>query len=245
MSTIQNLIQIPKINKLKFEGIFFQHETQDPILQNSDFEFPSDETVLIKSEQGAGKSTLLQILAGLIVPQSGKYLINDENVMDMTFEEFLPYRLSIGYTFDYGGLINNRTVYENLILPLIYHKLISQEEAESKVREVIKLFDLEKFKDERPAHIPGRIRKIACLLRAMVIEPQVLLLDDPSVGLGQEISLKFLDLIETHKKSKNLKHIFITSYDEKFMSLIPHKIINLDNGFLYHHEDESKRVVNL
>ncbi|MCB0368552.1 MAG: ATP-binding cassette domain-containing protein [Bdellovibrionales bacterium] len=238
-------IQIPKINKLKFEGVSFQHENQDPIIQHADFEFPSDETVLIKSEQGAGKSTLLQILAGLIIPQSGKYLINDENVVDMSFEEFLPYRLAIGYTFDYGGLISNRTVYENLMLPLLYHKLISEEEAESRVMEMIQLFELEKFKGERPAHIPGRIRKIACLLRAMVIEPQVLLLDDPSVGLGQEISLKFLDLIEEHKKSKKLNHVLITSYDDKFMSLMPHKTVHLDNGFLYHHEEDTKRIANL
>ena len=242
---MENGIIIPKINRLKFEGVYFQHDSQDPILKNADFEFPQEETTLIKSEQGAGKSTLLQILAGLIVPQSGKYLINDQDVMEMTFEEFLPYRLSIGYTFDYGGLINNRTVYENLMLPLVYHKLISLDQAEEKVKLLIKKFELEKFKDERPAHIPGRIRKITCLLRAMVIDPQVLLLDDPSVGLGQEISLRFLDLIEFHKKQKNLKHVFITSYDEKFMSLMPHTTIHLDNGFLYCHENEFKKVATL
>ncbi len=242
---METKIQIPKIYKLRFEGVFFQHENQDPILQHSDFEFPADETVLIKSEQGAGKSTLLQILAGLIMPQSGKFLINDENIMEMSFEEFLPYRLAIGYTFDYGGLISNRTVYENLMLPLLYHKMIDPAEAEKNVKDLIKKFDLEKFKDERPAHIPGRVRKIACLLRAMVTNPQVLLLDDPSVGLGQDISLKFLDLLETHKKTKGLKHIFITSYDDKFMSLIPHKVVHLDNGFLYHHEEESKKAASL
>lgn len=242
---MESKMNIPKIYKLRFEGVTFQHDNQDPILQHSDFDFPSEETVLIKSEQGAGKSTLLQILAGLIVPQSGKYLINDENVMDMSFEEFLPYRLAIGYTFDYGGLINNRTVFENLMLPLLYHKLIDPSEAERNVKDLIKRFDLEKFKDERPAHIPGRVRKIACLLRSLVTDPQVLLLDDPSVGLGQDISLRFLDLIETHKKTKGLKHIFITSYDEKFMSLISHKVVHLDNGFLYHHEEDVKKAASL
>ncbi|MCK6599862.1 MAG: ATP-binding cassette domain-containing protein [Bdellovibrionaceae bacterium] len=224
---MENHIQIPKIHRLKFEGLSFKHESQEPILQNVDYEFPAEETVLIKSLQGAGKSTLLQILAGLIIPTSGKYLINDENVLEMTFEEFLPYRLSIGYTFDYGGLISNRTVYDNMILPLLYHKLLDFNQADLKIRELLKSFELEKFKDERPAHIPGRIRKIVCLLRAMVIDPQVLLLDDPSVGLGQDISLKFLDLIEQHKKERNLRHIFITSYDDKFMSLIPHRTIHL------------------
>ncbi|MBL7556889.1 MAG: ATP-binding cassette domain-containing protein [Bdellovibrionaceae bacterium] len=234
-----------QIKSLKFEGLFFQHETQDPILNNADFEFPTNENVLIQSVQGAGKSTLLQILGGLIVPQSGKFLINDDDVVDMSFEEFLPYRLMIGYTFDYGGLINNRTIYDNLMLPLLYHKLVDVEEANRRVMEVLKYFELEKFKDERPAHIPGRVRKISCLLRPMMTHPQVLLLDDPSVGLGQETSLKFIDLINKHRAERGLKHVFISSYDEKFMSHINHITVHLDNGLLYAPQTEGNKAVSL
>jgi phospholipid/cholesterol/gamma-HCH transport system ATP-binding protein len=237
--------QMPIIKSLRFENVFFQHETQDPILANTDFEFPTNENVLIQSVQGAGKSTLLQLLGGLIVPKSGKYLINDQNVCDMSFEEFLPYRLAIGYTFDYGGLINNKTIYDNLMLPLLYHKLVDVTEANRRVMEVIKFFDLEKFKDERPAHIPGRVRKISCLLRPMVMHPQVLLLDDPSVGLGQETSLKFIDLINKHRDERGLKHVFISSYDEKFMSHINHFTVHLDGGLLYFHQTDQNKAVSL
>lgn len=235
----------PPIKSLKFENVFFQHDSQDPILMNTDFEFPTNENVLIQSIQGAGKSTLLQILSGLIIPKSGRYLINDDNVTEMSFEEFLPYRLSIGYTFDYGGLINNRTIYDNLMLPLLYHKLVDQTEANRRVMDVIKLFDLEKFKDERPAHIPGRVRKISCLLRPMVMHPQMLLLDDPSVGLGHETGAKFIDLISKHRAERGLKHVFISSYDEKFMSQINHITVHLDNGLLYYHQLDGNKVVNL
>lgn len=235
----------PAINSLKFEGLFFRHETQDPILVNADFDFPSNENVLIQSVQGAGKSTLLQILGGLIVPNAGKYLINDADVAEMSFEDFLPYRLTIGYTFDYGGLINNRTIYDNLMLPLLYHKIVSHAEAHRRVMEMIKLFDLEKFKDDRPAHIPGRVRKIACLLRPMVTHPQMLLLDDPSVGLGLETSLKFIELVNKHRVERGLKHVFISSYDEKFMSHINHITVHLDNGMLYYHQEDGNKAANL
>lgn len=238
-------LNLPQINSLRFEGVFFQHEQNDPILNKADFEFPLNQNVLIQSLQGAGKSTLLQILAGLIVPNNGTYSINDSNVMDMTFEEFLPYRLAIGYTFDYGGLINNRTIFENLILPLLYHKLVDQKDATVRVMEVLKFFELEKFKDERPAHIPGRVRKIACLLRAMVVEPQVLLLDDPSVGLGLDTSLMFIDLLSVHRESKGLKHVFVSSYDEKFLAALPHTTVHLDNGMLYHHQADDSRAVGI
>lgn len=235
-----------KIESLKFEGISFTHEGQEPIVQNVEFDFPMNEVLWVKAEEGAGKSSLLQVLAGLQIPQSGKYLINGENVVDMSFEEFLPYRLQIGYSFDYGGLINNRTLFDNLMLPLLYHKVVSPEEAKTRVEDLMKEFNIEKFAQERPAHVPGRVRKLACLLRALVLKPQVLLLDDPSVGLGQDSVYAFVDHVHKLRKEGYLNHIFICSYDDKFMNLFNYQIIHLDDGQLYFQAvDPEKRVVHL
>ncbi|KHD87057.1 MAG: ABC transporter ATP-binding protein [Bdellovibrio sp. ArHS] len=235
-----------KIESLKFEGVTFTHDGQDPIVQNVDFDFPMNEILWVKAEEGAGKSSLLQILAGLQIPQSGKYLINGENVCDMSFEEFLPYRLQIGYSFDYGGLINNRSLFDNLMLPLLYHKVVSPEEAKARVEDLLKEFGVEKFASERPAHVPGRIRKLTCLLRALVMRPQILLLDDPSVGLGQDSVYAFVDHVHRLRKEGHCNHVFISSYDEKFMNLFAYQIIHLDEGQLYFQAvDPEKRVVHL
>ncbi|MGZ3768875.1 MAG: cell division ATP-binding protein FtsE [Bdellovibrio sp.] len=235
-----------KIENLKFEGVSFCHDGHDPIVQNVEFDFPMSEILWVKAEEGAGKSSLLQILAGLQIPQSGKYLINGENICDMSFEEFLPYRLQIGYSFDYGGLINNRTLYDNLMLPLLYHKLCSQEEAKERVESILKEFDIFSFCHERPAHVPGRVRKLVCLLRALIVRPQILLLDDPSVGLGQDSIYALVDHIHRFRKEGIFSHVFISSYDEKFMSLFDYQIIHLDNGQLYHQNvDHEKKVVHL
>lgn len=235
-----------KIESLKFEGVSFMHEGQDPIVRNVDFDFAMNEVLWVKAEEGSGKSSLLQILAGLQVPQSGKYLINGDNVADMSFEEFLPYRLQIGYSFDYGGLISNRSLYDNLMLPLLYHKIISPEEAKDRVFGLMKEFAIEKLANERPAHVPGRVRKLACLLRALASQPQILLLDDPSVGLGQESIYTFVDHIHRMRKEGIFSHIFVSSYDEKFMSHFDYQIIHLDDGQLYFQAvDPQKRVVHL
>ena len=237
---------IKSITSLRFEGVSFNHEGSDPTLKNVDFEFPSDKVIWLKSVEGAGKSTVLQLLAGLLMPQSGSYLINNDNVGEMSFEEFLTYRLAIGYTFDYGGLINNRTIQDNLLLPLQYHELIPTAEAKARVDYFIKIFDLGKFRNERPAHVPGRVRKLACLLRALVIHPQMLLMDDPSVGLGAEAASLFADVINEQKEAGTLKHILVSSYDEKFMSLFDYDIVHIDGGTLYHQEEENtKKVANL
>ncbi len=144
LNQLRSLGDLMKIDSLKFEGVTFTHDGQDPIVQNVDFDFPMNEILWVKAEEGMGKSSLLQVLAGLQIPQSGKYLINGENAMEMSFEEFLPYRLSIGYSFDYGGLINNKTIYENLMLPLLYHKVVSPQEAHERIQGLMKEFGAEK-----------------------------------------------------------------------------------------------------
>lgn len=235
-----------KIESLKFEGISFAHDGQDPILKNADFEFPMNEVIWVHAEEGAGKSSLLQLLAGLQTPQSGQYLINGNNVVDMSFEEFLPYRQQIGYAFDYGGLINNRSLYDNLMLPLLYHKILPEDEAQDRVRRILTDFGVEKFAGERPAHVPGRIRKMICLLRTLVMRPQVLLLDDPSVGLGQESIYVFVDYVQALRKEGFLNHIFVSSYDDNFMNLFDYQIVHLSDGLLYYQAVESgKKVVHL
>lgn len=239
------LSDLPKIDTIRFEGMSFAHEHQDPVLMNCDFDFPADRIVRVKSPEGAGKSTLMQLMAGLLLPSSGVYALNGQNVVDMTFEEFLPYRLQIGFTFDYGGLINNRTIRDNLLLPLVYHKLIPDEEAQLRVKFLIDRFELGKFADERPAHIPGRVRKLAVLLRAIVINPQILILDDPSVGLGEATQDQFLELLHDLRGKGYLRHVFISSYDEKFMGQVPHEIIHLDGGLLYHQPMDTKKAANL
>lgn len=243
---MSNNPRIFPINKIKFEGLTYAHEGHDATLLNCDFEFPTGYVTWIKSMEGAGKSTLLQILAGLLIPQSGSYFINDDNVVNMTFEDFLKYRLAIGYTFDYGGLINNMTIQDNLLLPLVYHDLIPREEAKKRVESYIKKFDLEKFRSERPAHVPGRVRKLACLLRSLVIQPQMLLMDDPSVGLGADTTKLFADTIDELRSEGFLKHVFVSSYDEKFMSLLDYNIIQLDQGQIYYQADQTvKKVAHL
>lgn len=235
-----------KIEKIRFENICFAFEGSDPVLKNTDFDFPSNQVCWIQSEEGEGKSTLLQILAGLQLPQVGQYYLNDCNVRELTFEEFLPYRLKIGYSFDYGGLINNRTLRDNLLLPLQYHKLTTGKEGQKRVGELIKRFDFEKFADERPAHVPGRLRKLTCLLRAIIHFPDLLILDDPSVGLGAETSEQFLQVIRELREMDHLNHIMVVSYDDKFMKSLNPQIIHLDGGQLYTSlVDGGKSVVNL
>lgn len=237
-----------KIQSIKFEDLVFGFEGQDPLFNHVDFEFPTGEIVWVKANSGAGRSSLLQLMAGLHNPTQGKYLINDINMAEMSFEEFLPYRLQIGYGFDFGGLINNRTLLENVTLPLLYHKVLSSTEATERACHYFEKLGVMKHKDSRPAVVPGGMRKLTCLIRSLVTHPQILLLDDPSVGLGQETSLKFFDCIQDIRKEGGAQHVFISSFDDKLMNCLPHREIFVDEGQIYSDvtdTPDSKKVVGL
>ncbi|MEZ0393281.1 MAG: ATP-binding cassette domain-containing protein [Pseudobdellovibrionaceae bacterium] len=235
-----------KIQSLKFENLQFGFEGQDPLFEQVDFSFPMNDIVWVKASSGAGRSSLLQLLAGLLNPLKGNYLINDQNVAEMSFEEFLPYRLAIGYGFDFGGVIHNRTLLENVSLPLAYHKICSPEEAQERAEHYFEILGASKVKDKRPSLVPGGMRKLTCLIRALIMEPQVLLLDDPSVGIGQETSLKYFDCIQELRKAGKAQHVFVSSFDEQLMNCLPHREIFLDCGQIYLDViDGDKKVVSL
>jgi phospholipid/cholesterol/gamma-HCH transport system ATP-binding protein len=235
-----------KIQSLKFERVCFGFEGQDLLFEEVDFDFPMQEIVWVKASSGEGRSSLLQLMAGLTSPQRGRFLINDQNVSEMSFEEFLPYRLNIGYGFDFGGVIHNRTLVENVTLPLVYHKMCSASEAQERAEHYFEALGAAKFMDKRPALVPGGIRKLTCLIRALITEPEVLLLDDPSVGLGQDTILKYFDCVEKLRARGKAQHVFISSFDEQLMSCLPHKEIFLDCGQIYIDViDGEKKVVSL
>lgn len=233
------------IQSLRFESIGFRYENSDPVLKNVDFAFPMSITNIIRGEHGSGRSSLLQIMAGLLIPQEGRYLINEKDVAQMSFEEFLPYRLSIGYGFDLGGLISNKSLYDNLVLPLLYHRMTTPEKAHQRVIEYMERFNLIKYKDQRPAHVSGGIRKTTCVIRSIIMAPEILILDDPTVGLSKESTQIFADCIFELQKEGHTHTAFISSYDENFISQFPHENIYLEGAMLFKDPEQSGNVVNL
>jgi phospholipid/cholesterol/gamma-HCH transport system ATP-binding protein len=229
---VNSKLELKSIESLKFENLTFGFDGHAETFKQVDFEFPMNDIVWVQAESGSGRSTLMQILAGLIHPNHGKYLVNGKDVLDMSFEEFLPYRLSIGYGFDMGGLLHNKTLKENLMLPLLYHKILDYKKAEERVHEYLDLFGVIKHKDKRPSVVPGGTRKLTCLIRALILHPQVLLLDEPTVGLNQATALTYFDLIQLLRSENLLKSVYISSFDEKIMSIVQHKKIYIHENKL-------------
>lgn len=203
---------------------------EQKILENVNVTLPANKVVWIHGASGSGKSVFAKLLCGLVQATEGHYAINGEYINQMSFEEFLPIRMNIGYSFDFGGLINNRTILQNIKLPIEYHHAVDLLEAEKRVKEVIELFNLESVLHQRPATIPGAFRKAACVARAFVMNPEMLVLDDPTTGLRGELKKKLKDLIRQRRYEGTLKHVFIVTEDNEFIGdLFDEVILVKDN----------------
>jgi ABC-type transporter Mla maintaining outer membrane lipid asymmetry ATPase subunit MlaF len=202
------------IESIKLENVTFGYEGRPAVFERLDFEVPQTPIVWLHGQTGMGKSSLLKILAGLLTPQSGHYWLNGADALQMSFREFLPYRLSIGYSFEAGGLLANRTIFENLLLPLTFHRLCPEGEAVARVTHWMERFRLNKVRDQRPFAVTGGQRKAAVLLRAFIHHPQLVLLDDATTGLKEETLQAFVELIEECISQHGLKHILFCGEQE-------------------------------
>lgn len=132
--------------------------------------------------QGSGKRDLLMLAGGMAAPAAGGYYFYGRE-MPLFEDEHLAERLRIGYVFDGGQLFNQLTVAENIALPLRYHKNLTDAETETAVRRMLELTELTDWADSTPGAITRPWRKRAGLARALMLQPDVLLLDNPLSGL--------------------------------------------------------------
>jgi putative ABC transport system ATP-binding protein len=131
---------------------------------------------------GSGKSDLLMLAGGMAVPARGAYFFHGRE-MPIFGDEHLAERLRVGYVFEGGQLFNHLTVAENVALPLRYHKNLADAEADTRVRRMLELTGLPPWADSTPGAITRNWRKRAGLARALILQPDVLLLDNPLGGL--------------------------------------------------------------
>lgn len=145
--------------------------------------------------QGSGKTDLMELAAGLIPPQRGVYRLFGHG-MPIYSEHLLAERLRVGLVFDGGNLFNQLTVWENVSLPIRYHKNLTREQAEQQTDAILQTLELTPRRDTMPGALGLNWRKRVGLARALMLRPEVLLLDNPIAGLDvrhRNWWLNFLD----------------------------------------------------
>lgn len=221
-----------KITAYELEGVSFRYAAGNQVFDDVSLNLPIGQITHITGPSGHGQSTLLKILALLNAPTAGTIRVNNEPVSEMTFEEFLPWRIEIGYTFEGGGLLANRTLEENLVLPHLYHNISEPDLVKDSIRKTAKRFKFDALLDRRPAMVSGGLRKLITILRPVLLRPSFLLMDDPFSGLDPDTAKELEKLILESRAKSEIETVYFTSRDETWPGRLGAQSLWVENGKL-------------
>ncbi len=153
------------------------------------------EILTLMGGSGSGKSVLLRSLIGLEKPDKGHIYFHNKDVVKLSEEELIPVRNKIAYAFQNGALFDSLTVKENLAYPLRAHTKLSEEQIHAKVLESLAMVGLEGSENLLPADLSGGMQKRVGVARAIIMEPEVILYDEPTTGLDPYNTRQILNII--------------------------------------------------
>ncbi len=188
------MIQIENITK-SFDDV--------PVLRGISLTVEKGEFVALIGRSGYGKSVLLRHVAGLLKPDSGRVLVDGQDLTSLRGRELEALRSRFGFVFQGGALFDSLSVFDNVAFPLREKTRKSEEEIATQVRAALVRVGLETSEDKLPAQISGGMVKRTALARALVMEPEFLFFDEPETGLDPLTAQGVLDLI--HECHRNLK----------------------------------------
>ncbi len=162
-----------------------------PVLQGVDLRLEKGQTTVIIGESGVGKSVTLKHIVGLMAPDRGDVWFCSESafggrrvrVPDLTHVELVELRRHFGFLFQMGALFDSMTAGENVGFPLREHTKLSRAEIDKRVARKLALVGLDGIQDKRPAELSGGQKKRVALARAISLDPEVILYDEPTTGL--------------------------------------------------------------
>jgi len=199
------------------------------ILKNVSMEIRNGEIMVIMGGSGSGKSTLLRQLMVLERPHSGTIKILDQDVGEMPAQELYNLRKKLGVAFQGGALFSSMSVGENIMLPLHEHTELDPATMQIMARMKLEMVNLAGFEDLKPSELSGGMIKRAAVARAIVMDPRILYMDEPSAGLDPVVSSSLDDLILLLRDAMGMTIVVVTHELESTFK-IADRVTVLDQG---------------
>ncbi len=165
------------------------------VLAGVDLSLRACETVSVLGGSGSGKSTFLRLIAGLIKPDRGQILLLGQDVIPLSERDLVPLRRRIGVVFQGAALFDSLSVLENIAFPLRLHTKTSDGEIRDRVAELLKQVGLAGIERQYPAELSGGMKKRVGIARALALEPELVLFDEPTEGLDPKNARMIRELI--------------------------------------------------
>ncbi len=166
------------------------------VLNGLNVAFPDDTITVVLGPSGTGKSVLIKNLIGLMFPDSGDIIVHGQSVPSLTMPELLALRRRIGVLFQDGALFGSMSVYDNVAFPLRQHTDMSESQIDERVSQRLTDVGLGDAMDLPPSQLSGGMRKRAGFARALVMEPDIVIFDEPDSGLDPVRTALLCELIQ-------------------------------------------------
>lgn len=223
MITVSDLSYAFKIGKKEKENIV-------PVLHHVDLHVAEGEIVAIVGRSGSGKSTLLNLISGFIRPQTGEIIIDGKKVSGFSESKWAKFRLEhLGFIFQSFQLIPSMTAYENVELPLVL-KGVSEKDRREQTIKMLKRVGLEQYQSHYPGELSGGQQQRVSIARALILNPPLILADEPTGSLDSENEKELLNFIQELNEKDGITFLIIT-HDHEVAS-IAHRKVEIRDGYL-------------
>ncbi len=196
-----SIIEIRNLHK-SFEGL--------KVLAGVDLDIRRGETITILGGSGTGKSVLLKLITGLEKPDKGTIIIDKRNIIPLDEDELVPIRRKIGMLFQGAALFDSLSAGENVAYPIREHFRLPEARIQQIVREKLRLVGLDGVEEKMPAELSGGMKKRVGLARAIAIDPEIILYDEPTTGLDPANTQRINQLIVELQRILKVTSIVVT-----------------------------------
>jgi phospholipid/cholesterol/gamma-HCH transport system ATP-binding protein len=220
MSAVRPMIQVVDLYKS-----FGSHQ----VLTGITLDVEEGSTCVILGGSGSGKTVLMKHMIGLLRPDTGQVIVDGEDIIPMRTEKLEQVRRKFGMVFQAAALFDSMNVFENVAFPLMEHERMSEEEAREVVRQKLEIVGLRDVEHKYPADLSGGMRKRVGLARAIVLNPKIVLYDEPTTGLDP-ITTDYVDEMILDAKQKLRVTSVVISHDIASAFKVADKIAFLSQG---------------
>ncbi|HEX8163015.1 MAG TPA: ATP-binding cassette domain-containing protein [Pyrinomonadaceae bacterium] len=179
------------------------------ILDGLSFKVMKGECKIILGGSGGGKSTTIKLVLGLLKPDSGRIIVNGEDITDYNEAEMMHVRKRFGMIFQEGALFDSISVYDNVAYRL-HEQGVPEDEVEQEVRRMLRFVNMEDAIDKMPAELSGGMRRRVGIARALVGGPEIVMFDEPTAGLDPPTARTICELAIKLRDLEDVSSIFVT-----------------------------------